>query len=293
MNNSFSRRKFLKTAAMASAAMAITRIPFERKPPAPGLQLWSVREDLNKNPAGNVKALADMGYRKVEGFGYQNGKMFGMPASDFVKLLKDNGISMPSIHTVFQHKDYDDTTKGLADSGKKTIDELHKLDVEYIINAYIDEKERNDPQRITKLMHAAGEYTHKAGLKFGYHNHNFEFTTKAADGRSLMEWLLQEVDPKVMDLEMDIYWVKSAGQNPLDWFHKYPGRWKLCHVKDMSATGKHESIEVGDGNINFNEIFKQRKQAGFVHYIIELEDYKTTPMEGVKKSLAGFKKLVF
>jgi sugar phosphate isomerase/epimerase len=294
MNNSFSRRKFLKTAAMASAAMAINRIPTGIiPPPAPGLQLWSVRDDLNKNPQGTVKALAEMGYKKVEGFGYQNGKLFGMPALDFVKVLKDNGISMPSIHTVFQHNDYEDDKKTLADSGKKTIDELNKLGVQYIIQAWVDEKERNNPARITKLLHEAAAYTHKAGLKFGYHNHNFEFTTKASDGRSFMEWLLQEVDPKLMDMEMDIYWVKSSGFNPLDWFRLYPGRWKLCHVKDMSATGKHESIEIGDGDINFNEIFKHRQQAGFQHYIIELEDYKTTPMEGVKKCRQGFRKLVF
>jgi sugar phosphate isomerase/epimerase len=293
MNNSFTRRKFLTTTALASAALAFDRVPLNLRPASPGLQLWSVRDDLNKATAETVKALAGYGYKMVEGFGYQNGKMFGMPALDFVKLLKDNGIHMPSIHTVFGHADYDPNTKMLADSAKKTIDELAGLGVHYIVNAYMVDKDRNDAAHMTKLYGAAGAQVHKAGLKFGYHNHNFEFTTKGPDGRLLIEWLLQEVDPKIMDMEMDIYWVYSGGYNPLDWFRIYPGRWKLCHVKDMAAAGKHESIEVGDGMINFNEVFKHRVQAGLQYYIIELEDYKTTPLQGVKKSRENFMKLVF
>ena len=138
-----------------------------------------------------------------------------------------------------------------------------------------------------------------SGLRpIGYANsafsgHNFEFEKRGPDNRLLIEWLLHEVDPKVMTMEMDIYWVKFANNNPLDWFRLYPGRWELCHAKDLANTEKRESIEVGDGTIDFNEIFRQSKLAGLKYYIIELENYVTTPVQGAEKAFQGFKKLTF
>ena len=116
---------------------------------------------------------------------------------------------------------------------------------------------------------------------------------KGPDGRLMNEWLLQEIDPKVMSMEMDIYWVCFAGYNPRDWFRHYPGRWELCHAKDMAKTEKRETVEVGDGSIDFASIFKQGKLAGLQYHIVELEHYKTTPMEGVERARENFLKLRF
>ncbi|MCA0235389.1 MAG: TIM barrel protein [Bacteroidetes bacterium] len=295
MRNSFSRRDFLKTSSLAVAGAAVLpRLPLGNvEVPHLGIQLWSVRDDMGKDPAGTIKALAKMGYKEVEGFGYGEGKMFGMPYKDFVMLLKDNGISMPSSHVMFTSASYDASTKSLNDASKKAIDDAVSGGQKYIVCPYMADPDRLIIDKMIPVYQAAGEYANKAGIRFGYHNHNFEFEKRGPDNRLLIEWLLHEVDPKLMAMEMDIYWVRKAMHNPLDWFRLYPGRWELCHAKDMANTEKQDSIEVGDGVIDFNEIFKQSKLAGLKYYIIELENYVTTPMQGAERSLQGFKKLVF
>jgi sugar phosphate isomerase/epimerase len=232
-----------------------------------------------------------MGYKEVEGFGYKEGKMFNLPIQDYAKLLKDNGIATPSCHYDLNLKIWNSATKSLTDDTKKAIDDMASIGQRYVINPWMDEPDRPKIAEFIPIFNAAAEYCRKAGVKFGYHNHGFEFDQKAADGRLLIEWLLHEIDPKLMTMEMDLYWVTFAKNNPLDWFRLYPGRWELCHVKDLAATEKRETIEVGDGVIDFSPIFKQSALAGLKYYIIELEHYRTTSMEGVKKARAGFLKI--
>ena len=296
MTNSFSRRDFLKTSSVALAGAAVMpHIPFMKDIEVPhlGIQLWSVRDDMGKDAKGTIMGLAKMGYKEVEGFGYADGKMFGMTYAEFVKLLKDNGMSMPSSHVMFESKSYDPATKSLTDAAKKAIDDAASGGQQYIVCPYMADPDRLIIDKMIPVYQAAGEYAKKAGIRFGYHNHNFEFEKRGPDNRLLIEWLLHEVDPKLMAMEMDIYWVRFANYNPLDWFSRYPGRWELCHAKDMANTEKRESIEVGDGVIDFNEIFRQSKTAGLKYYIIQLENYVTTPMQGAEKAYKGFKKLTF
>ncbi|HNM26879.1 MAG TPA: sugar phosphate isomerase/epimerase, partial [Saprospiraceae bacterium] len=106
-------------------------------------------------------------------------------------------------------------------------------------------------------------------------------------------WLLQEVDPALMTMELDLYWAVYAGQKPADLFHKYPGRFRLCHVKDMAKTPQRQTVEVGDGSIDFAAIFKDSKLAGLQYYVIELEHYATTPLNGVKRARENFRKIRF
>lgn len=290
------RRRFLELSALSTAGLALAPPLFaENARPVKhlGLQLWSVREDMGKDTPGVVKALSKMGYREVEGFGYNEGKMFNMPFLDFVKLLKDNGITMPSSHVMFTSKSYDAASKSLTDSAKKAIDDAASIGQRYVVCPYMADEDRTKIPDMVKVYQAAGEYAKKAGVRFGYHNHNFEFEKKGPDGRLIVEWLLHEVDPKLMAMEMDIYWVAFANHNPLDWFRIYPGRWELCHVKDMARSEKRESIEVGDGSIDFSTILGQSTKAGIQHYIVELEAYKTTPMQGVERSRQNFLKLQF
>lgn len=293
-----SRRHFLKNTSLAltGTALAADGLPSAIfSPPVAhlGVQLWSIREDMNKDATGTVKALSKMGYREVEGFGYSEGKMFGMPISDFSKLLKDNGISMPSGHMMFTSKAYDFSAKTLTDAAKKTIDDAASIGQKYVVCPYMADEDRGRVADMVTVFKAAGEYAKKAGVRFGYHNHNFEFEKRGPDNRLIIEWLLHEVDPNLMAMEMDIYWVSYANYNPLDWINAYPGRWELCHAKDMAKTEKRETVEVGDGSIDFTAIFKQSQKAGLKYYIIELENYVTTPLEGVKRARQNFLKLKF
>ena len=288
------RRNFLKT---TSLALAGTAIGLHKMPlgvgnyPAThlGLQLWSIRDAMAIDAASAITALGQMGYREVEGFGYKEGKMFGLPIKDYAKLLKDNGMSTPSCHHPVTLKDWDG--KSISDSVKRAIDDMVSIGQRYVINPWMGDDDRPRIVELVKAFNATGEYCRKAGVKFGYHNHNFEYEQHGPDGRLLIEWLLHETDPKLVTMEMDMYWVAFAKHNPLDWFKLYPGRWELCHVKDMAATEKRETIEVGAGTIDFSTIFKQSSNAGLKYYIVELENYLTTSMDGVKKSRAGFLKI--
>jgi sugar phosphate isomerase/epimerase len=288
------RRAFLKNSALALAGTAILPSTIQNLAQPVrhlGLQLYSVRDNISKDPVGTLEAIAKMGYREVEGYGYQDGNMFGMPFAEYLKVLRNNGLSMPSSHCNFSLTDYDEGKKSLSDRAKRAIDDAVAMGQKYVIFPWLTEAERKEVVKIVQLTKAGAEYAQKAGIRFGYHNHDFEYIQRGPDGRLLIEWLLQEIDPKILAMEMDLYWVCYAKYNPLDWFRLYPGRWELCHVKDMAATEKHETIEVGDGTIDFSSIFRQSQLAGLKHYVVELEHYRTTPIEGVKKARENFLKL--
>ena len=287
------RRKFLKTSSLALAASAISsfKFPLNLKDYTVshlGLQLWSVRDAMAQDAKNTIASLRQMGYREVEGFGYADGKIFGMPLRDYAMLLRDNDISTPSIHHPLTTNDWDSSSKDLKDSTKRALDDLAGIGLKYIVMPWMDEDHRKRIPEMVNIFNAAGKYCKSAGVKFGYHNHDFEYTMRGPDGRLLIEWILHETDPSLVTMEMDMYWVSFAKYNPVDMFRIYPGRWELCHVKDMANTEKRETIEVGDGVIDFSTIFKSSSQAGLKYYIIELENYRTNSMDGVNKARKGF-----
>jgi sugar phosphate isomerase/epimerase len=287
------RRTFLKNAAVTAAAAPFISTE-EILNPVPrhiGLQLWSIREDMKKDPKATIEAVAKMGYREVEPFGFNEGKLFGLGYDEFSKLLKDNGLTMPSTHSMMTSKNYDAGKNDIDDDTKKVIDNGAKYGIKYLIVPYMADEDRQKMDTMVKLYSAAGKYAKKAGVRLAYHNHEFEYATKAPDGRRIIEWLLQETDPAELAMQMDIYWVAFANHNPLDWFRLYPGRWELCHAKDVAKTEKRESVEVGDGSVDFKGIFKKSAQAGIKHYVVELENYVTTPLEGVKRARTNLLKM--
>lgn len=291
------RRLFLKNSTLALAGLCASRCApgIAQRPPLThlGLQLWSVRDDMQKDPIGTVQALTRMGYREVEGYGYEAGKIFGIPLKEFVQRLTDNGIAMPAIHHGVGLSDFGADARTLSDGAKKRLDDLAANGLHYVVCPSLSREDRGQPARVAALFQVAGEYARQAGMRFGYHNHDFEFKEKGPDGRLLYEWLLQDVDPALMTLEMDLYWVAFAGSDPLDWIRRFPGRFELCHVKDMAKTARRETVEVGDGSIDFHGIFQQRQQAGFQYFIIELEHYVTTPLQGVQHARENLLKMKF
>lgn len=288
------RRSFLRnTATLAAAAPFASSFDLsELAARHIGVQLWSVRDDMGKDAKGTIAAISKMGYREVEPFGFDGGKLFGMSYDDFAKLLKDNGLSMPSTHSMMTSKDWVESAGDISDAAKKNIDQAAKMGLKYTIVPYMVDEDRKQIDKMVKLYAAAGKYARKAGVRLAYHNHNFEYEMRGSDGRLLMEWLLHELDPKDVAMEMDIFWVAKAKHNPLDWFRLYPGRFELCHAKDMDNTPDRKSIEVGQGVIDFKSIFRQSAQAGLKHYVVELEDYRTTPLQGVELARKGLLKVL-
>ena len=297
MENKFtrSRRSFLQAGsllALGAAALPFSDIAKDKR--HIGVQLWSVREDMKKDAVGTIEGLAKMGFREVEGFGFAEGKYFGLAPKEFKKLLKNNGIKMPSTHTAVDISAYDKTTKQMSDGFKKVVEVSNLMGQKYVVNPWMNEDERKTPDSIkgvVERLNKAGEYCNAHGLRFGYHNHDFEF--QKVGGEMIYETLLKNTDPALVCFEMDIYWVHHGKQSPLDWIARYPGRFELCHAKDMAKTPKLETCEVGEGSIDFQEVFDKQAVAGLKYVIVELEDYKRTAMEGVGVSLQNLKKLKF
>jgi sugar phosphate isomerase/epimerase len=287
-----SRRDFLKNGALATAGFALLNNdlwagPKKPKPRNIGLQLWSVRDDMSKDAKGTIQKVAKMGYKQVEGFGYADGSFFGIPTNDFAKLLTDNGLVMPSAHAMVTSKDY--VNGQISDSCKRMIEDAKKVGQKYVIAPYMTDEDRPQGKLMAEVFNKAGEICKGMDMKFGYHNHDFEF--KEHNGEMLYKTLLENTDKGLVTFEMDLYWVKFAKQSPQEWFHKYPNRFTHFHVKDHDPV-KNVSVEVGEGDINFQQIFDD-KTSGAKYYIVELEAYKRTPLQGVQISLNNLKKLKF
>jgi sugar phosphate isomerase/epimerase len=287
-----SRRDFLKTGALAAAGFSLLSNELWAEPKKQavrniGVQLWSVKEDMTKDAKGTLEKVAKIGYKQVEGFGYSDGKFFGVPTDEFAKILSVNGLKMPSAHGNITSKDY--TNGQLSDAFKKMVDDAKKVGQKYAIAPYMANEDRSKGKFMAEMFNKAGEHCKSMGMKFGYHNHDFEF--KEYDGVTMYKTLLDNTEKDLVTFEMDLYWVKFAKQNPTEWFKNYQGRFTHFHVKDHDPV-KNVSVEVGEGDINFQEIFNS-KLSGAKYFIVELENYKRPALEGIEISLNNLKKLKF
>ncbi len=294
-NYKMKRRDFITHTASIAAFAAFSPNDFfvDKKMPL-GIQLWSVRDDMAKNPATTLKAISKLGFNYVEGFGYSGGKWFGLTAKEMKKNLAGSGLTMPSSHINITSKVYDKAKNALTDDFKTAVADALIVGQKYLINPWLIDEDRT-PEGIKNLceaMNKAGEYCKGNGIKFGYHNHWFEFE-KEVDGATLYEYILKNTDAALVTQEMDMCWATYAKQNPVDWFKKYPGRFELAHMKDVSNIGgdKVSSI-VGEGLVDFKAILDNQKLAGLKMLIVELENYRTTPLQDVGVSLKNLKKMM-
>ena len=301
-----SRRKFIKTSAVAAAGAALLpNLLFgnEKKLERLGLQLYSVRDAMGKDPSGSLKKLADMGYVHVEHANYVNRKFYGYSAKDFKKLLSDLGLLMPSGHTVMTAKDWDTAKNDFTDKWKYTIEDAAEAGQRYVISPWLDESLRTDLDGLKRFMqqfNKCGELCKANGMTFGYHNHNFEFSTKV-NGSTLYDFILTNTDPSLVAQQMDIGNMLGAGGIALDLLKKYPGRFELMHVKDeiKSTTGGgmdgYDSTILGEGVMPVHDIVKAaRKMGGTSQFIIEQESYQgKDPFDCVKIDLQIMKRWGF
>jgi sugar phosphate isomerase/epimerase len=301
-----SRRKFIKTSAVAALGAAVLPKMLLAKPKKIerlGVQLYSVRDAMSKDPAGSLKKLADMGYVHVEHANYVQRKFYGYAAKDFKKLLDDTNLQMPSGHTVMQASDWDDTKNDFTDKWKYTVEDAAEVGQRYMISPWLDEALRTDMDKLKKFMdqfNKCGELCKAHGMSFGYHNHNFEFKTKIGDG-NLYDYILANTDPTLVLQQMDIGNMLGAGGIAMDLLKKYPGRFELMHVKDeiKSDTGQgmdgYDSTILGTGVMPVHDIVKEaRKIGGTSQFIIEQESYQgKDPFDCVKIDLQTMKKWGF
>jgi len=277
------RRTFLTHAGLIGAGVALLpKLSLAAGNRVAGLQLYTLRDELPKDVRSVIAKVAKAGYKEVEVFGYskQNG-FWGLQPAEFKKLLDQHGLKSPSGHYGMDRL----LGVGKLDEVEDAITAGKILGHQYITMPYVDAKFRKtaaDLKNVAAKLNMAAKRVKAAGLKMAYHNHDFEFMP--IDGTTLYEVLLKETDPTMVSFEMDLYWVVRAGQDPIKWFEKYPGRFTMVHVKDMDKQDRKLNTEVGKGYVNFKQIFAKAKLAGIKHYIVEQENFKIDPFVSITQS---------
>lgn len=248
-----------------------------------GIQLWTLRDDMPKDPRGVLQQLASFGYKQIESFEGGKGIYWGMSNVEFKKYMDELGMSLVASHC--------DITKDF----EKKAAEAAAIGVKYLICPWKGPQKNIDAfKQFADEFNQKGEICKKNGIRFAYHNHDYSFVMQ--DGQMGQDVMMKNSDPELVDFEMDIYWVVAAGQDPVAWLNKYPNRFRLCHVKDRSKTpvtdnGKN-SVELGTGTIDFGTILKAARKNGMQHFIVEQEAYPNgTPLQAVKTDADYMKKL--
>jgi sugar phosphate isomerase/epimerase len=291
-----SRRTFLKNSALAIAGTAaLTRnISADTQGKEMlGIQLYSVRDDMSKDPVATLKQIAAIGYKNVEHANYVNRKFYGQSAAEFKKTLDDLGLTMPSGHTVMGKQHWDSSKQDFTDAWKQTVEDAAAMGQQFVISPWLDESMRktmDDFKRYMDVFNKSGELCKKSGMKFGYHNHDFEFNTQI-DGKRLYDLILENTDPDLVIQQMDIGNMYGAGGRALDLIQQYPGRFISMHVKDeiKSPNGSgmegYESTVLGIGVLPVKEIVDAgKKSGGTTYFIVEQESYQSkTPLACAKE----------
>jgi sugar phosphate isomerase/epimerase len=288
------RRKFLQTTSLVTAGLllhgslsSLAGCSFKgtgKHVKKFGLQLYTLRDVIGKDPKGILKQVASFGYNQIESYEHEKlGLFMGMTPKEFRKYLADLDMDPVSGHSDIGH------------NWEKKVEDAKEAGMKYLIKPSFDPHSKlDDFKKAADAFNKAGEVCKKSGLKFAYHNHDFEYTP--INGTIPQDILMQNTDPELVDFEMDIYWVVTAGQDPIAWFNKYPGRYKFCHVKDRKK-GAHPrntdaSVILGTGQINFPVILKAGKEKGLKYLIVEQEKYENSdPLSAVKANAEYMKSL--
>ena len=300
------RRTFIKQTSLALAGATLASgslLAMPAKKQLTGIQLYSVRDDMGKDPLGTLQALAKIGYKNVEHAGYTGRKFYGFTAREFKKILADLGMKMPSGHTTLSSRHWDSAAGDFTDAWKYTVEDAATMEQEYVISASMEEKQRRNYDELMRMMESfnkSGELCKKAGMKFGYHNHEFEFNEKL-NGKVLYDIIMDNTDPALVIHQLDIGNMYIADAKAADIIKKYPGRFVSMHVKDEIASekgemgGKYESTVLGTGVINVKEVLALAKSMGGTeHFIVEQESYQgKKPLDAMKQNYIVMKQWGF
>jgi sugar phosphate isomerase/epimerase len=278
-----SRRNFIKTSAYSVAATTLFSNRIFASPKATemlGVQLYSVKDKMKDDPAGTLKQIADIGYKYVEHANYKDRKFYNYAPAEFKKLLDGMNLKMASGHTVLGKAHWDATKNDFTDAWKYTVEDAATAGQKYVISPWLDVSMRqnmDDFKRYMDVFNKSGELCKKSGMKFGYHNHDFEFSTQI-DGKKLYDLILQYTDPNLVIQQLDIGNLYNGGGIAIDIVNQYPGRFESMHVKDeikaTSGNEKYESTVLGEGIVNTRAVVDAGRKNGTTHFIIEQESYQ-------------------
>jgi len=276
-----------------SILMSISLTVFSQKKWG-GMTLYTVRNEMGKDAKTTLKQVADLGYKYIEAVDYKDGKFYGMAPDEFKSYLNSLGLTPISVHMGSM----------TTDNADKLVADVKAAGFKYFIAPVppmgmfkFDPKTRKlgmegTVEKLADILNTVAQKVNAVGLEFLYHNHDFEFQANT-DGIVPIDYLLEHLDPKFVNFQMDLYWVTKAGADPVDYFKRYPGRFKIWHVKDMDS--QERFAPVGQGKIDFKRILANKKLSGMKYYMVEQDQTfdGMTPMEAIKVSKEGLKKLGF
>lgn len=286
------RRQFIQTTALAaSTAMVMPSFSFIEKKVI-GLQLYTLRDVILSDVKGIIKQVSDFGYKKIETYGYNDGMLFGMKSKEFSDLVKSVGMKITSGH---YGTGQSNTSKigTLVNNWEKAVADAKEAGQEFMIIAFLDKTERkslDDYKRVCELINKKAELCKQYGIRIGYHNHAFEF--EKIDNQVPFDLMLKELDPKLVSMEMDLYWIVAGEQDPLQYFSKYPGRFEQWHVKDMDKVDRKLNPIVGTGTIDFKAIFAKAAQSGMKNFYIEHDTFSGPAIDCAREDFKNLNKIV-
>lgn len=303
-----SRRKFLQQAAALTVGGALLsksswadNFLGASKLPAPGIQLFTLFNEMDMDTVGTLKKVAEAGYKNIESAFSKQGGFYGKKPKEFKALLHDMGMEWRSHHvmgTPFKMPANAKIPNGpdgkpiqipvmknLQDNSQELIDQAAEAGIPYIVCASINIESGDHIKSSAETLHRAGELAKKAGIQLAYHNHATEFDS--TDGIVSYDYFTTQIPADLLKLELDLGWVFKAGRNPVEIFKNNKGRFPLLHVKDMTAAG--EIVPFGDGVYNFKDTFKNVDIAGMQYFFLE-QDFPKKPFENIVTSVTNFNK---
>jgi sugar phosphate isomerase/epimerase len=275
------RRRLIQRAALLALGTAVaphTHLLAMDKPMQKiGLQLYTLREAMADDFTGTLRKVSELGYTEVEFAGY-----YDHPPKAVASLLKELGLTSPSTHVPVEmlQKHLDSVVEAAQIIGHR-----------YLVIPWLAPKQRetlDQYRQHAELYNRLGEQCKAAGLQLGYHNHDFEF--ELMDSIRPYDLLLENTVPELVTMELDLYWISKAGQDPIHYFERHADRFSLCHVKDMAADGS--MTDVGSGVLNFASILPAARAAGVNHFYVE-HDHPAAPFESITNSISALQKLSF
>lgn len=241
-----------------------------------GVQLYSVRDVLPDDPRGVMTKLAKMGYKQFESYSGSEGFLWGLSPKVMKSFLGDIGVDMVSTHFNYMEAVRD------QDLLKKNIEMAEGAGLKYILSPYIGaQKSWSDWQRITEQLNIVGELVSEAGLKFGYHNHDYTF--RPLEGKLPQEYLIENTNPDYVMFELDLCWIDVTGVDTALHLKKYGDRYELCHIKDYKIIdGKPIQNDLGHGHVDIKKTLHAALESNIKYFIVEQEEYPNTSLESLE-----------
>lgn len=264
--------------AVGAGAQSCASTAVRRRSWPIGVQLYTVRRELEGDFQQTLERVASLGYAEVEFAGY-----FGRRAQAVASSLRQAGLDAPSGHFPLESLDnWDETLEFASGVGHR-----------YVVIPWVPPERRADPhayRELARVFSEAGAHARRSGIRLAYHNQEYDFTPAPGGGALPFDLLLAETDPAFVEFELDVYWMMKGGQDPLHYLRNWPGRFPMLHLKDSSGAPGHRMTEVGSGAIDWPAILSLGSETGARHLFVE-HDEPASALASVEESLAYLRSL--